>query len=448
MGKRSRGPLPAEPITVRVHDLDDEARGVGVAEDGAEARLPGVLPDEEVTAEVVYRSGAGRYYARLEEVRTPAAERVEVPCPRFLACGGCDLLHASAELQLAWKRRQVAEALGLELERVEPTIASPRSLGYRAFAKLVVGPDGVLGSYAPRSHDVIDMRGCVVHAPEIEPIVEALRAEAAAVVQAGLRYVLVRGALAEGRAVVTLVSREPAPPGLSALVGRIAARPDVARVVLHVNDAEGDALLSSGPSRVLVDGEAPVERVGAVPQSLEAGAFAQINPGAAALLYARAVEDLEPAGECVLDLYAGSGGLGLSMAAAGASAVYGVEARPEAVRAAERAAEAMGVSDRTRFVAGAVEAELLDAPPSCRIVVNPPRKGLSLPVIEALAHRAELGPYRLVYVSCNPSSLARDLEQLGARVRLELGRVTPVDLFPQTRHVETVLVAEVGGPPA
>lgn len=419
-------------VHAEIEALTAEGLGAGRTDSGQPARVAGALPGERVALTVQHVGKDGTHYGVVAAVVRAAPERVPVACPHFLACGGCDLLHLELGAQRDHKRALVAEALGFE--RVAPTVASPRSTGYRALAKLVVGPGGILGSYRPRTHDVEDMRGCVVHAPEAERVVDAARD---ALIGAGphdLRYVLVRASLLEGRAVVTLVTRGGPPP--AALVAALAAREDVARVVHHVHDGDGDALWGPGPTTVLLDRGPVREAVGPVHQSLEAGAFVQINPGAAGLLYATAVAAAAPAGKRVLDLYAGSGGVSLAMLAAGASSVVAVESVPAAAAAARAAAEAQGVADRLEVRAAPVEAAL-DALRGFDVVsVNPPRKGLGAEVVAGLG---ALGAPRVVYVSCNPASLARDVAGL-VEHGYQVEAVTPVDLFPHTRHVETVLV--------
>lgn len=436
-------------LVVVAGPFDEEGRCEVVTEDQRVGFVAGLLPGERARVRVVHTNKRGTLFGEVTEVLEPSPERRVVACEHFLDCGGCDFLHAPLALQHDHKRRLVAAALELPIERVEPVVASPRPVGYRAFAKLVVGPGGVLGSYRPRSHDVVDMSGCLVHAPSVERVVDALReiiqAEGGgggpAAGEPELRYVLVRGSTVEERAVVTLVARR-ADAALPARVAEVlAARPDVARVVLHVNDEPGDALLSRGPNVILHDAGAPEERVGEVVQTLESGAFSQVNPFGAAALHAKVIELAEPAGRTVLDLYAGSGGLGLSLAAAGAREVWGYEALPEAVQAARSSAERMGLATRVRYDAGSVEEGLELAPPTQIVVVNPPRKGLSYEVVRALAER---GAERLIYVSCHPRSLARDLATLGELGELTLERVVPVDLFPQTRHVETIVSARLG----
>jgi 23S rRNA (uracil1939-C5)-methyltransferase len=411
----------------QIQDLDDSGFARGPV------RVNGVLPGEEVDVRIEHVGKRGVEFGRLARVITPSPERIDARCPHFLDCGGCDFLHATLEFQHRFKRERVARALSLPLERVEPIVASPRELGYRALAKLVVGPNRTLGSYRPRSHDVVSMDGCLVHAPEVESIVDALRALLAEHPgELDLRYVLVRGSLAERKSVVTLVSRTKEAPGIRALAEGLFSREDVARVVLHVNDREGDALLlSDAYEEVLYSRGTPSERIGAVSQSLASGAFAQVNPLAAEKLYALVEEMIAPAGKRIVDLYSGSGGVALTLALAGAREVIGVEANATAVAAARASAETIGASN-ARFVASDVA--LFDLPPVDAVVLNPPRKGAAPEVIDRIA-----AP-RCVYISCNPDTLARDLARLGGRIE----RVVPVDLFPQTQHVETVVQIDLG----
>lgn len=440
MGRRRELSPPAGPVPARIDRLDARGVGHGATDDGAPVEVRGAAPGERIEVVVEHVGRRGTLFGRVGRVLEPSPDRIDAKCPHFLDCGGCDLLHLSDEAQHRLHQAWVAEALGRPVSDVSPVRASPRSLGYRALAKLVVGPGRVLGSYRPRSHDVQDMAGCVVHAPEAERIVDAARMYLRSVsAELDLRYLLVRASLHEGRAVVTLVSHAEDPAGVPGLARALFSRRDVARVVHHVNPSDGDALWGPGPTRVLHDEGAVEERTGPVRQSVEAQAFLQVNPGAAEVLYATAVEGARPEGLRALDLYAGSGGVGLALLAAGAASVTAVESVPSAVTAAQAAAATMGVADRFTARAGDTQAVLQELEGEFDVVVlNPPRKGASPEVLEAVAARS---PARVVYVSCNPATLARDvriLETAGYAVT----SITPVELFPQTRHVETVLVAE------
>jgi 23S rRNA (uracil1939-C5)-methyltransferase len=435
-----------DQVEVRIDDgLDTEARGVGHTVDGAyNVRLPGALPGERLHAKIVHVGKKRNLYAEPAEVIEASPDRVPVGCPHFLVCGGCDFLHLNLRAQHDYKRRRVADALDLPIERIDPVLASPRNQGYRALAKLVLGPRRILGSYKPRSHEVADMAGCLIHAPETERVVDAIRATLRECPEPiDLRYVLVRASIAAKKCLVSLVAREPDAAAPRWLADRIRLRDDVEKIVLNVNRSETDALLGPGPDLVLFDrGGVLHESIGPVSQAIEVGAFAQVNPLAAAELYRAVTEAFEPRGKTILDLYSGSGGIALTLGSSGAARVVGVEANEDAVRAAAASAESMGLGSVVELQSVSVEqgleqiSERFDA-----IVLNPPRKGASFEALAAIAQRA---PIRVVYVSCNPESLARDLEILRGRAKLEIVRVQPVDLFPETRHVETVVVAQLG----
>ena len=422
-----------EPLSVAVDRVAADGVGVGWAPGGTEVRLPGVLPQEAVDAEIIHVRRDRVHFGRVARVTRAARSRIAPGCRHFLRCGGCDFLHADMAWQRPWKRARVADALGLPLAAVSPTAASPDDLHYRHLIKLVVGPNGVLGSYAPRSHDVVDMRGCVVHAKAGEAIADDVRRCMRDRSDLRLRYVVIRISRTEGRAVVTLITRSDDRPTVAPLVQRLSARPEVGQVRVHINDSDGDALFArDGDDVVYDDGQPVVERIGSIGQHLASGAFAQVNPAAAAVLYDRVVAGLQPQGEPVADLYAGSGGIALTLLTEGAGHVFAVESNRAAAAAARASGNAAGWGARLSVTANTVENALPDLPDLDRIVVNPPRKGLSETTAGLLAARRWR---RLVYVSCNPDSLARDVARLGG----EVASVVPVDLFPQTRHIETVL---------
>jgi 23S rRNA (uracil1939-C5)-methyltransferase len=411
--------------------LEELARGMGHTLENDEFWVQGGLPGENLNAQILHRSKTGRFFGRTLEVLTASPARVDVPCQHFLHCGGCDFLHADQKTQHDFKRDAVANALALPLSAVDEVIGSPDIFHYRALAKFVVGPDGALGSYRPRSHEVVDMKGCMIHAPVIETVADLIRGHTATGL--ALRYVIIRASIEQAKVMVTLVVRQDVGQPLNALVDLLSARAEVVQVTMNINDGEGDALLAKDQSTILYDGPMLNEDVGGLSQKLLAGAFSQINPSAAARLYALVVQHASPKGLRCLDLYCGSGGISRALIAAGAASVHGVEASVEAVEAARASSTEAGLS----FEAASVEDVLARLGDADLIVVNPPRKGLSRQVVEALGNLQNVS---LIYVSCNPKSLARDLKQLKG---FKAHKVTPVDMFPQTRHVETV-VALVG----
>lgn len=440
-GNGKLNPATAGQIELTIDHLGEDAAGRATYRAPGRRprrfRVPGTLPGERVQGEIVFGSKTGLSVAYPTEIIEASGDRIEARCPHAVACGGCDLLHARLSAQHRFKREAIARCLGIPLQDVEPVVPSPRSHGYRALAKLVVGPNRTLGSYRPRGHTVQDMAGCRVHAPEVEAIADATRAWLRrATGGVDLRYLLIRGSLAEGRAIVVLVSRRPAATSLRRLAEHLAERPDVAQVFVHMNDSGGGALLTRGPMDRLHDKGPVFEQLGPVRQMLSPKGFSQVNPLAAAELYRRVVDELRPAGHTFVDLYAGSGGVSLSLVAAGARHVTAVERDPQAVAAAREAAVFGGMGDRLTVIEGEVH-EVIGQFRGVRVdgvVLNPPRKGAGP---EVMAGLAALGYERLVYVSCNPASLARDLGDTS----LSVTRVTPVDLFPHTRHIETLLVA-------
>lgn len=442
-------------VWARIQTQDAEGAGAGRRTEPDSAheadarspsvRVPGALPGETVPFRTVHR-GARKEVGRLATgfpILNPSAERVEPACPHFLACGGCQLLHQDLKGQHRFKRARVAEALGLAVDAVDPVVASPESFGYRHWAKLVVDPAGVLGSYRPRSHDVTSMQGCRVHAPAIEALAQALRVSWAGAgrAPAGLRYVLVRASRHAGRVVATFVARSPAaaedldPEGWDRLRGLLAGRPEVAGARLQRRDADDDVVFGQGPVEEMVEPFPLEERFGPLAIDLARGGFNQVNPGAAERLYRHAVRALQVDGRTVADLYAGSGGLTAHVLQAGATSVTAVESAAEGVAAIRASLDAAIAQGRLQVHAEPVETSAPRWRHAERAILNPPRKGLHPQVGPALRRSAA---ERAVYVSCDPKTLARDLKDLEPDFRID--QVTPFDLFPHTRHVETAVL--------
>jgi len=421
--------------TVQIAALDEEGRGVGIA-DGVEIHVAGALPGEAAIARIEHRSPHGpQAWAKLVRLASaPSPDRVAPACPAFGRCGGCVLQHLAYPAQLAEKRRRVERALGRDVDAVVP---SPAVLHYRNKGKYVVGSSWILGSYAPGTHEIVDMAGCQVLEEPIDVAARALRDELARAElpvydektrRGELRYAVVR-ANHEGRVLVVLVVAG----GPRATLGDVARAlrqrvPAVAGVVANVNATTGGAIF--GPTDVPLDGEAILaDEVSGVRLMLSARAFFQVNRAAAARLYQEVARLAEPRpGLRVVDLFTGAGGIALTLAARGAD-VLGVESHPEAVEDARRSAAALGLP--ARFLAAHAAAGL--AEPADLAVVNPPRKGLGADTRAALL-RAR--PPRVIYVSCGPRSLGEDITALASGY--ELASVRPFDLMPGTPQVETV----------
>jgi 23S rRNA (uracil1939-C5)-methyltransferase len=449
---------PGDRLSIPCTDLDDEGAGVGEVS-GMDVHVPGALPGERVIGAVEHVSRqAPTAWAKLETVETPSPARRPPACRAFGACGGCVLQHLYYAAQLDWKRRRVAQAFASSFAPADITIdacvASPKALEYRNKSKLVAAcmSDGrglVLGAYAPRSHDVVDLAGCRIAEPPLDETAAALRSlfEDAGVrpydertLTGDLRHVVLRSNNA-GQVLAVWISARPILDG-AALARRFrAGRPEVVGVVEHENRTRGNALFSdAGDNDRILDGAGTIEdRVDVgergVRVTLSAGAFFQANRGVAALAYAAIVRALAPTPtERVVDAYCGVGGIALALAP-GAGEVVGVESHAGAVAGATASAALNGITN-ARFVAGDAAAVLATIDRADLVVLNPPRKGCAPAV---LAEVVRLAPRAVAYLSCDPDTLARDLAVFAARgYRSDV--VTPFDMLPHTPHVEALAI--------
>jgi len=433
--------------------LDEAGHGVGADASKSAIHVTDLLPGERAEVQLDHTSphkpeAWGHVVRRLGAA---SADRVTPACPAWGRCGGCVWQHLGYPAQLAEKRRRLDEALALVPAvaegrvRIAAVRPSPSTLGYRNKGKYVAGRSGdhlVLGAYAPRSHHVIDTLGCRVVAPVIDEVATWVRgaAQAAGLVaydeakrEGELRYVIVREA-ADGDAMVVLVvaSRTPRTK-LEQVANALSRHPAIRSVVSLENDRRDGAIVPSGATAQVLMGKGTlVEEIAGAKVEVGAGEFLQVNRAQAHAMYERVAElaGVRP-GMHAIDLFAGVGGIGLSLARAGAE-VIAVELDREAVGQLRRAAERAGL--RLTAIAGdagEVPRDALGAPDL--VVVNPPRKGLSEPTRALLT---ALAPPTIIYVSCGPEALGRDLVALA---QYEPDVIEPFDLMPGTGQVETVV---------
>jgi 23S rRNA (uracil1939-C5)-methyltransferase len=439
-------------LEVRIAEVDDEGAGVGPA-GGRTVHVAGALPGELVRAVVEHQSPhRPESWARLVEVLEPSPARRPAPCPAHGRCGGCPLQHAAYAEQLRIKRARVERALArhpsLRGLAVPECVPAPAEARYRDQAKYVVARlrgRAVPASYAPHSHRPVDMTGCLVPEAPVQAAAEAAVAAAEALRvpiyderrRTGLLRHVVARANARGEVLVVLVAAADF-DAAGALAAELRDRcPAVVGVVLDVNAGTGGAILGSA-ARTLSGVDTLEEDLGGVRLWLGARAFFQVNRAQAARLYALCA-DLAAAGpdDVVLDLYSGVGGIALTLASR-AARVVGIEASAEAVAVARRAAADAGSA--CDFRCGDVAALLSEVDRADVVVLDPPRKGCEPAVLQRLG---ALAPRRIVYVSCDPGSLARDLDRLAA-LGYRTTTLQPLDLFPGTPHVECVALLERG----
>lgn len=433
-------------IDVTATELDEAGCGVGTAAlQGGRRRIHvhDLLPGEwaEVAVDHASPHKPDAWAHIVKRIGPASPERVPPACPGFGRCGGCVWQHLSYGAQLAAKRDRVVAALGAQPCAIAETRPSPAELGYRNKGKYVVGAasngDLILGAYAPRSHHVVDTLGCRVVAPVIDEVATWLRGAATAAGLAAydeqtrtgeLRYAIIREA--EGDVMIVLVTSSAAARAkLEATANAMAKHPAVRGIVAITNDRRDGAIVPSGSTaRVLLGQGHLVEKLAGVPIEVGASEFMQVNRAQAHAMYAR-VAELAAGGTNALDLFAGLGGIGLHLAKAGMT-VTSVEIDRDAVAQLRRAAEAAKLP-LTAIAGDAAELALrgFDV-----VVVNPPRKGLagSLPLV------AQLAAPLIVYVSCGPESLGRDLAALREHGYAP-DVIEPFDLMPGTAQVETIV---------
>ncbi|HWH14835.1 MAG TPA: 23S rRNA (uracil(1939)-C(5))-methyltransferase RlmD [Miltoncostaeaceae bacterium] len=442
-----------EQLEVEVADL--AFGGLGVARhDGFVVFAPDTAPGER--ARVRVRRARRRWAeADLLEVVRPGPARVEAPCPYVPRCGGCRLQHVAYATALEAKRAQVREHLArighLPDVEVLPADAAVRAFGYRNKMEYSAapGPDGglVLGFHRRgRWDEVIDVRACLLATPRGDAVRETVRAwaEGAGAVpydqrgQTGwLRHVMVREGIRTDQVLVTLVTAPGGEDRVATLAEPLrAAHPEVVGLLHAVND--GVAETTQGlPTRLVEGRDWFEEEVAGVRLRLSAPSFFQTNTEMTDRLYARVAEAAGLDGtQTVYDLYCGVGSIGIAMGAS-AHAVVAIDIVPEAVEDARRNAAENGL-EAYRAVCGdvgRVVKELRDELPPCDVaIVDPPRGGLSG---RAVRRVLELAPPLLVYVSCHPATLAENAARfVEGGYRLEW--VRPVDMFPQTPHIEAV----------
>ncbi len=444
-----------QSLELRVEGLNHQGEG-GARHEGFTLFVPGALPGELVRARVISRK---KTYARalMEDLLQPSSHRVSPPCPHHGFCGGCRLQHLAYGEQLRHKRKLVEEALrrlgGMEVP-VHPVLGMQDPWGYRNKAQVPAAVEGGkirMGFYEPRSHNIIDLETCPVQFSAND---EALRAVRKAVEKAGvkiydegenrggLRHVVSRTSLSTGETLVILVTAERNLSGKNELLQALQGSgiKNLAGIVQNVNPRRGNAVF--GEEDITLWGRGFLEEeLGGLIFRISPRSFFQVNTLQAETLL-RKVRDYADLTwkETVFDLYCGTGTIALYLSRY-ARKVIGVESLEPAVKDARENAARNHIRN-CEFVLGKAEEtapKLLSAGEKADVVVvDPPRKGCQAGLLEAMI---KLKPARIIYVSCNPASLARDLGYL-ARRGYRVSEVQPVDMFPHTPHVETVCLLE------
>lgn len=441
-----------EHYIMKIEDLGSGGEGIGKI-DGFTLFVEGGIPGDEIEV-IVVKVKKSYGYGKLIKIIHPSEARREPPCPIASRCGGCQLQHVSYSAQLDLKTKKVQDSLErigkLTGITVRPTIGMQNPYYYRNKAQFPVKmKEGKLqiGFYAPRSHEVINLSTCHIQDESNEQIIKILR-EYIEEYQISvydeeshkglIRHILTRKAFHTQELMVCIIINGKKLPHQNELIQKLTQIPHMTSIVLNHNTQKGNVIL--GKSIDVLWGQGFItDYIGAVRFEISPLSFFQVNPMQTKVLYEKALEYAQLTGEeTVWDAYCGIGTISLFLAQK-AKKVYGVEIVEAAISDAKKNAQINGV-ENVEFFVGEAEKVIPEqyqkhGIKADVIVVDPPRKGCDEALLQTIV---EMGPKRVVYVSCDPTTLARDLKYLCER-GYGVDEVQAVDMFPHTMHVETVV---------
>ena len=445
-------------IELTIEDLGVDGEGIGKV-DGMAIFVKDAVPGDRVQAKVM-KMKKSYGYARLMQVLDPSPERTESRCAFARQCGGCQLQAMTYEAQLDFKAKKVWNHL-IRIGGITD-LAKPEIIGmddpwrYRNKAQFPFGTDKegnpVTGFYAARSHNIIPCTECWLGVEEnkviLEKILDHLKTYHISTYdevsgKGLLRHVLIRKGFTTGEVMVCLILNGRTMPKLTELVDSLREVPGMTSITINVNTKNTNVIM--GTEMISVWGQDYItDYIGNIKYQISPLSFYQVNPVQTKKLYETALEYADLKGnETVWDLYCGIGTISLFLAQK-AGKVYGVEIVPQAIDDARQNAKLNGIENAEFFVGKAEEvlpekyekegiyADVL--------VVDPPRKGCDTAALETMV---KMKPERIVYVSCDSATLARDVKWLGER-GYEVKKVKACDMFPGTVHVETVVLLSNG----
>ena len=441
-------------VTLEIEDCGIDGEGIGKA-DGFTVFVKDAVIGDTVTAKII-KAKKNYGYGRLMEVLKPSPYRVEPKCEFARQCGGCQLQALSYDQQLVFKTNKVKGHLerigGFTDIPMEPIIGMDELFHYRNKAQFPVGRNKegkiVTGFYAGRTHNIIENRDCALGVPENKEVLDRVIAHMEkygiepyneATGKGLVRHVLIRYGYFTKEVMVCLILNGNKIPKEEQLVKSLCEIPGMTSITINVNKKRSNVIL--GEEICLLWGQEYItDRIGDISYQISPLSFYQVNPMQTQKLYAKALEYADLHGqETVWDLYCGIGTISLFLAQK-AKFVRGVEIVPAAIENAKENAKLNGL-ENTEFFVGKAEEVLpreykKNGVYADVIVVDPPRKGCDETLLETMV---EMNPERIVYVSCDSATLARDLKYLCER-GYELRKVCPVDQFGMTVHVETVVL--------
>ncbi|TCT12188.1 23S rRNA (uracil1939-C5)-methyltransferase [Natranaerovirga pectinivora] len=445
-----------EYYTMTIDDIGDGGEGIGKI-NGYTMFVKDALIGDEIKVKVI-KTKKNYGFGKLEEIITPSPYRTEAPCPIAEKCGGCQIQHFDYKRQLQFKEEKVKNVLerigGLKDIKVNEVMGMEDPYYYRNKAQFPVGKDKdgniKIGYYAARSHNIIETEKCYIGDPINEVIIQKVKEY---IVENNIsvyneekhegliRHILTRVGYHTKELMVCLVINERKLPKQDALIKKLETIPNIKSICVNTNLEKTNVILGK-KTKTIWGQDYITDKIGDVSYKISPVSFYQINPTQTEKLYNTALEYAGLTGEeTVWDIYCGIGTITLFLAQK-AKKVYGVEIAEQAIRDALSNAE-LNEIENVEFYVGKAEEVL----PSLYeeqnikadvIVVDPPRKGCDEELLDTIV---KMAPKKVVYVSCDPATLARDLKYFGEN-GYTVSQVQPVDMFPHTLHVETCILIE------
>lgn len=435
-----------QEIILEITDITAEGSGVGRYE-GMAVFVP-LTAVGDIAKVKILKVKKTYAYGKLLEIITPSNARTQNDCPQFSKCGGCVFRHIKYQSELSLKENKVYETVkrigGVDLK--PKPILSAKPDRYRNKAQYPVAPNGGVGFYAFHSHRIIECEDCILQPQEFKEITKAVsewvRKYNISIYDEQkhkglLRHIYIRKAQVTSEIMVVFVINGESLPQSEQIIKTLVSNCENIKSIQINQNKENTNVILGKTCKTLYGSDHITDILCGIKVRLSALSFYQVNHTMAELLYNKAREYAKPNSKNIIDLYCGAGTIGLSMAKY-AKSVIGVEIVPEAIKDAEFNAKNNGITNARFICADAADAAAQLAQEKITadtVILDPPRKGCAKEVIETVAKK--FAPERVVYVSCDPATLARDIK-IFEGVGYKLAEYTPCDLFPRTPHCETV----------
>ncbi len=422
-------------------DIGQEGEGIAKTDSGYTVFVPYLLPGESAYIALL-EQGAHFGKGEILELKTESKLRQKALCPVYYECGGCQLQHLSYQGQLQWKEKKVKDSLtrlaGINAPQVSPIIGMETPWYYRNRGQFVIGEEnGTLrwGFFTSKTHKVVSFKECPIHHRYLNEAMQDLIPQLSGLHSffegdGTLRHVSVRCGVNTEEVLATLVTTEPLGQSNTLDCSKIKR---AVGLVENINKTKSSKILGE-KEKTLCGRPYLEEKLMGLRYLISSQSFFQNNTEQTEKLYQKVLQYAKPKGKRILDLYSGIGSISLALAKE-ALDVVGIEIVKAAVRDAKANAKLNGIENVRFHTLDVADAFKQEKTPPDVLVMDPPRKGIEKRV---LADVLKLTPQTIVYVSCNPDTLARDLRIL--KEKYELIEATPIDVFPQTTHVETVVL--------